>query len=286
MRKVLTQSEEMGCCPNKNYSQENTMKRYPILLLLLLLSLNVFAQRKALVIGNSSYGKDHISTSLNDAQLAADALKAINYEVTQLQNLDFEAMKTALDNFKGSLRTGDVAVFYYAGYTSQVAGKNYLLPNNSKKQIDERMVGVDVVLEAMSRATHSFMFLENRTLPRSFLRKMCAKDKGLAEIQRLNKNQAFAMASSVGQDLPAQGQRYSIFTYTLFNKMTSDMYNYPDLMLEVQNAVYSYTSKAQKPFWQSTLQAPFTFWEPIQGLKFPFRLPNYRGLDGGGSYNF
>ncbi len=262
------------------------MKRYPILILLLLLSLNAFAQRKALVIGNSRYGNDRIPTSLNDAQLAADALEAINYEVTHVQNQDYEAMLMAIDGFKNGLRTGDVAVLYFAGFTKQVAGMNYLIPHSDSIPRNEKLISADVVLEALSRATNSFLFLENRTLPRSFFKKMCAKDKGLSAIQRLNKNQGFAMAAAVGQDLPAQGEHYSIFTYSLFSKMTADMHNYPDLMESVQNEVSSYTSKAQKPFWQNTLQAPFTFWEPVQGLKYPFRLPSYRGLDGGGSYNF
>lgn len=262
------------------------MKRYLLISLLMILSISTFAQRKALVIGNSQYGKDHVNTSLNDAQLAADALMAINYDVTHLQNQDYDAMLKAMDTFKEGLRTGDVAVFYYAGFTKQIAGKNYLIPNAKTVSKSEKLISVDVVLESLSRATNSFMFLENRTLPRSFFKKLCGKDKGLKSIQRLNKNQGFAMATDIGENLSTQGERYSIFSYSLFNKMTSDMHNFPDLMQGVQAEVMAYTSKAQKPYWQSTLQAPFTFWEPIQGLKYPFALPPYRGLDGGGSYNF
>ncbi len=273
---------------NKTIRIGEIMKKYAVLLMLMLLSLSAFAQRKALVIGNSGYYKDKIPTSLNDAQLAADALKAIDYEVSQYSDLDYPATVSALDNFKKSLTTGDVAVFYYAGFTKQIAGKNYLVPYSKDKvdDLDKKLISVDVALEALSRATNSFMFLENRTLPRSFLKAMCPKDKGLESPQRLNANQGFTMASAVGKELKAQGERYSIFTYSLFNKITTDMYDYPVLMKSVQDEVYSFTSKDQKPFWQGNLKAPFTFWEPTQQLKFPFRLPSYRGLDGGGSYNF
>ena len=245
---------------NKTIRIGEILKKYAGLLMLMLLSLSAFAQRKALVIGNSGYYKDKIPTSLNDAQLAADALKAIDYEVSQYSDLDYPATVSALDNFKKSLTTGDVAVFYYAGFTKQIAGKNYLVPYSKDKvdDLDKKLISVDVALEALSRATNSFMFLENRTLPRSFLKAMCPKDKGLESPQRLNANQGFAMASAVGKEL----------------------------MKSVQDEVYSFTSKDQKPFWQGNLKAPFTFWEPTQQLKFPFRLPSYRGLDGGGSYNF
>jgi hypothetical protein len=256
--------------------------------MLMILSFSAFAQRKALVIGNSRYYKDEISTSLNDAQLAADALKAIDYEVSQYSDLDYAATISALDNFKKSLVSGDTAVFYYAGFTKQIADKNYILPYSKSKldDLDETLISVDVVLEALSRASNSFLFMENRTLPSGFPKSLCPKDKGLQSIQRLNANQGFAMASDVGKELRAQGERYSIFTYSLFNKITSDMYDFPVLMKSVQDEVYSYTSKDQKPYWQSNMKAPFTFWEPTQQLKFRFRLPSYRGLDGGGSYNF
>ncbi len=262
------------------------MKKHLLIVMLMLISFSAFAQRKALVIGNSRYGSDRIPTSLNDAQLAADALGAINYEVTHLQDLNYDEMLKALDGFKAKLRTGDTAVFYFAGFTKQEAGRNYLIPNAQNVGKTEQLISVDVVLESLSRATNSFMFLENRTLPRGFFSKLWGRDKGLSSIQRLNQNQGFAMASDIGKDLVAQGERYSIFSYSLFNKMTSEMYNYPDLMRAVQEEVSAYTAKAQKPFWQATLQAPFTFYEPIQNMKYPFRLPAYKGLDGGGSYNF
>ncbi|MCB5278473.1 MAG: caspase family protein [Candidatus Cloacimonetes bacterium] len=264
------------------------MKKYCLLILLIMLSLSSFAQRKALVIGNKDYQDEGIPTSLNDAKLATDALKAINYDVTQLADLDYSAMNQAIENFVKSLTTSDVAVFYYTGYTKQISGKNFLIPLSEKgaKASNEKLISIEDVLSKLRKASYSFVFLENRSQKRSFFKKLCPKNKGLEAIENLGNNQGFAMASTLGKDLTAQGERYSIFTYTLFTKITSDMYDFPDLMNNVRTEVESYTSEAQKPHWQSNLQAPFTFWEPTQALKFRFRLPSYRGLDGGGSYNF
>lgn len=264
------------------------MKKYLILWLTLMVSLSAFAQRKALVIGNKGFDKYQLNTSLNDAQLAADAFAAMDYEVSLHKDLSYTQMLAAINSFKKTLSSNDVAVFYYAGYTVQECGKNYLLPYTKAKdkKADERQVSVDVVLEALTRAHRSFMILESRQTGKPFPKSLCGKEKGLAKIEKLGKNQGFAMASAPGKELQEQGEKYSIFTYTLFSKMTSSMLNYPDLMQESSDAVKSHTNKAQIPHWQSSLDAPFSFWEQTQQQKFRFNFPTYRFLDGGGSYNF
>ena len=265
------------------------MKKYLILMLTLMVSLSAFAKGKALVIGNSGYDKYQLTTSLNDAQLAADAFTAMDYEVTLHKDQSYPQMIAAINDFKKSLTTNDVAVFYYAGYTVQDCGKNYLLPyiQAKDKKADERQVSVDEVLEALTNAHRSFMILESRQTGKAFPKSLCDKEKGLAKIEKLGKNQGFAMAGTLGKELKEQGEKYSIFTYTLFNKMTSGMINFPVLMQESTEAVKAHTKKAQIPHWQSTLDAPFSFWEQTQMQKIrSFRFPLYRSLEGGGSYNF
>ncbi|MDD3103445.1 MAG: caspase family protein [Candidatus Cloacimonetes bacterium] len=264
------------------------MKKHLILWFIMMVSLSAFAQRKALVIGNSGYDKYQLKTSLNDAQLAADAFTAMDYEVSLYKDQSYSQMLAAINSFKKNLSTNDVAVFYYAGYTVQECGKNYLLPYTQAKdkKADLRQISVDTILEALTRAHRSFMILESRQTGKSFPKNLCSKDKGLAKIDHLGKNQGFVMASAPGKELQQQGEKYSIFTYTLFSKMTSSMMNYPELMQESADAVKSYTKKAQIPYWQSTLDAPFSFWEQTQQEKLRLNFPTYRFLDGGGSYNF
>ncbi len=265
------------------------MKKYILLLLILsLATVSAFAQRKALVIGNSGHGKHSLSTSLNDAQLAADAFLAIDYDVTLHKDLTYPDFLKAIEDFKANLSINDVAVFYYAGFTEQDSGRNYLMPyvDAKSKTRDMEVISVDVALEAISRAYRSFMILEGRQIGKSFPKSLCSKDKGLAEIIYLRPNQGFAMANEAGGQLKSQGDKYSIFTYTLFDKITTGMIDFPVLMEETTESVKAFTNNKQIPHWQSTLDAPFSFWEQTQELKFPFRLPGYRSLEGGGSYNF
>jgi len=262
------------------------MKKYLITWLILMICLGAFAQRKALVIGNSTLDKHSFKSSLNDAQLAADALLALDYSVEHKTNLTYSQFNAALDKFKKTLQTGDVAVFYFSGFTKQECEKNYLLPVPDPKSKEEQSISVDVVLEALSRATESFVFLESRQVPGSFLKNPCGKDKGLAAIGKLANNQAFAMASALDKELRAKDSKYSVFTHALFKNMTEDMMDFPDLMAATISDVKAATKNAQIPYWKSNLKAPFSFFHPEQPLKTRFRLPAYRSLEGGGSYNF
>lgn len=262
------------------------MKKFLITWLILMISLGAFAQRKALVIGNAHADKHEFKSSINDAQLAADALRALDYSVEHKSNLNYQQFIAAVDAFKKTLGTSDVAVFYYSGFTKQECGKNYLIPSPDAKSKAEQSISVDVVLEALSRATESFMFLESRQIPSSIFKKPCSKDKGLAEISKLAANQSFAMASARGQELNAKDSKYSIFTHALFSNMTSEMMDFPELMASTVQDVKTATRNAQEPYWKSNLKAPFSFYHPEQALKYRFRLPSYRSLEGGGSYNF
>ena len=75
-------------------------------------------RRVALVIGNAAYGEPdaRLTNPVNDARQVAKALRELHFDDVFLQeDLDREGMEQAVDDFIGTLRAGDVAVFYYAG---------------------------------------------------------------------------------------------------------------------------------------------------------------------------
>ena len=91
------------------------------------------AQRRvALVIGNAAYVEPDakLTNPVNDARDVAEALGALDFdEVFLREDLDREGMEQAVDDFVGTLRAGDVAVFYYAGHGLELDdGENYLAP--------------------------------------------------------------------------------------------------------------------------------------------------------------
>jgi hypothetical protein len=54
----------------------------------------------------------------------------MGYVTTLVLDADRSTMSSMIDQFAGSIRTGDVAVFYYAGHGMQVDGENYLIPTD------------------------------------------------------------------------------------------------------------------------------------------------------------
>jgi formylglycine-generating enzyme required for sulfatase activity len=88
------------------------------------------ARKVALVVGNANY-KDANKTlpnPANDAQLIAETLKKLGFNVVLKTDLTKSQMKAAFDQVVGLVNPGDVMLFYYAGHGLQLGGKNYLLP--------------------------------------------------------------------------------------------------------------------------------------------------------------
>ena len=99
----------------------------------------VFANRKALVIGNNRYTKiSTLQNAVQDAQSIADSLEAVGYKVTLLKNLNQSDMKAEIRKFKTNVDGGDEVLFFYAGHGVQIESTNYLLPVNiSGESVDE-----------------------------------------------------------------------------------------------------------------------------------------------------
>jgi uncharacterized caspase-like protein len=117
------------------------------LCLIVIASAAAAQSRVALVIGNGAYtAAPPLSTSVADAGLVAETLRAAGYDVTQLADVRAadigQAMRGFLDKVAAAGPDG-VAFFYYAGHGAQSGGENYLVPVDAKIAGDE-----DVAYEA------------------------------------------------------------------------------------------------------------------------------------------
>ena len=107
------------------------------------------AGRYALVIGNSAYtGSPPLKNPKNDAELIAQTLTEVGFEVTKVTDADQRQMRRAMLDFSRVLRNneGSVGLFYYAGHGVQVRGINYMVPVTAdiKDEEEVRFEGVDV----------------------------------------------------------------------------------------------------------------------------------------------
>src|SRR5262245_17286407 len=123
------------------------------------------SQRVALVIGNSAYQHTpRLENPRNDATDMAAALMRLGFEVIAGFDLDKVALERKLRDFSQALETAEVGLFFYAGHSLQVAGRNYLVPVDAKAEtadaLDWEMVRLDLVQRTMERAAIKIIFLD------------------------------------------------------------------------------------------------------------------------------
>jgi hypothetical protein len=118
-------------------------------------ALPIFANRKALVIGNDGY--KFVSKLLNakqDATVIAENLTKVGYNVTLKLDQSEKEMKATLRSFKAQVDSGDEVAIFYAGHGVQLANTNYLIPidvaGEGEEQIKDEAISLQRILDDMS----------------------------------------------------------------------------------------------------------------------------------------
>jgi uncharacterized caspase-like protein len=100
----------------------------------------IFANRKALVIGNDLYTDvSKLNNAGADAEAMAKSLTEVGYVVSKHLNLNEKSFKVALRDFRQKVQGGDEVLFFYAGHGVQLANANYLLPIDIKGESEEQI---------------------------------------------------------------------------------------------------------------------------------------------------
>ena len=91
-------------------------------------------KRYALVIGVADY--DHIprlNNSVRDAELIADTLEKLEFEVSLVKDPSFELLRASLAGYARRLEAEDnpVSVVYYSGQGAEISGATYLVPRDA-----------------------------------------------------------------------------------------------------------------------------------------------------------
>ena len=68
---------------------------------------------------------------MNGRNAIAKKLRTLNFDVKSYNNLDRDAMHTAVDDFEAQLPNYDIALFYYAGHGFECNGNNLLMPTDT-----------------------------------------------------------------------------------------------------------------------------------------------------------
>jgi len=115
----------------------------------------IFANRKALVIGNDGYKfVNPLQNAKEDAKAIAENLAKVGYKVTLKLDQSEKEMKASLRIFKSQLEAGDEVAFFYAGHGLQLTNSNFLIPidvaGENEEQIRDEAIPLQRVLDDMA----------------------------------------------------------------------------------------------------------------------------------------
>lgn len=221
------------------------------------------AERVALVIGNSDY--DHVSrlpNPRNDSADIAHSLRRLGFEVAELGDLGFTAMRRALGEFRKQALNAEMAVVFYAGHGMEVSNRNYLIPTDAELATDGAIsyeaIPLDLVTEAVSGAsTLKLVMLDAcRNNPFAAGMELTSPDRaigrGLARVEPVA-GTLVAFAAKEGTVASDGDGRNSPFTAALLKHLEEPGLEIQFLFRRVRDSVMLETRNRQQPFTYGSL---------------------------------
>jgi formylglycine-generating enzyme required for sulfatase activity len=225
--------------------------------------------RIALVIGNSNYASGPLPNPANDAQMMADTLTSLGFDVIARRNADQNTMKRAIQDFGSRLEKGGpsaVGLFYYAGHGVQLNGRNYLIPTTAQidreGDVEIEAVSADWVIEQMRYARNRLnIVILDACRNNPFTRSMRSVDHGLATMDA-PAGILIAYSTAPGAVAMDGNGRDSPYTEALSAAMRNQHEPVEQVFKHVRVGVMSATANKQVPWESSSLTGDFYFAGP------------------------
>jgi len=231
--------------------------------------------RIAMVVGISAYkNAPRLSNPVNDAHAIGDALRRLNFDVAELDDVDFLNFQRGLREFGIRAQDADVAVVYYAGHGVQVDHENYLLPSDAKLERERDLLyealPLSLILGEISQAhkigivlldaCRNNPFIERMSRSMSVAGRAIATSLGLARVDNVPRNTMVVMATKADQ-VADDGGEHSPFAAALLAHFQLPGLELSLFFRSVRDTVLRATSNRQEPYVFSSLGAePFYFY--------------------------
>ncbi len=222
-------------------------------------------KRLALVIGNGAYLLSPLKNPVNDAQLMADELKKLGFDVMSYTDLSQNDMKSKIREFGNKLsKEKGVGLFYYAGHGIQLNGENYLIPVtaviNKEQDVELESVNLKRVLGEMDYAQNDLNIVildacRNNPFARSF---RSGGGNGLASTTA-PKGTFIAYATAPGSVASDGSGKNGLYTQELVKALEQPGYKIEDVFKAVRNNVYKLSNEMQVPWENSSIFGDFYF---------------------------
>ncbi len=220
--------------------------------------------RHALVIGNAAYKTERLDNSVNDARAMGSTLRALGFNVAQLEDASRNQMFEAIRVFGDRIKAGSVGLFYYAGHGVQVKGRNYLLPVDSGIEREDEVVhhAIDIaqVLEKMEVAKNPVnIVILDACRDNPFVPATRSTARGLAPLDApVGTLIAFATAPGAKAS-DGTGSKHGVYTQHLLSHMKEPTLKVEEVFKRVRAGVRQDTAGRQIPWEHSSLVGDFYF---------------------------
>jgi len=112
------------------------------------------ASRVALVVGIADYRAiGSLRNTVRDAELIAERLEQVGFEVTTLRDPDFAALDRALTQFSFKAEVAEIALLYYAGHGVETQARNFVLPADAVIAEAEDLATQGIALDRLLAST-------------------------------------------------------------------------------------------------------------------------------------
>ena len=234
----------------------------------LVVSMEAYAEKRvALVVGNSAYTNiSPLSNPRNDAELIAQTLREVGFEVVTAIDADRRTMGRAIREFGKALRLAGkdaVGLFYFAGHGVQARGANYLIPVGAVVEdhadLEIEALSASNILTQMESAGNKLnLVILDACRNNPFKATFRSSERGLARVTAAS-GSLVAFAAAPGQ-VAADGRgKNSPFTAALVDAMRQPGLQVEQVFKRVRVRVERETGGAQTPWEESSLRGNFYF---------------------------
>jgi TPR repeat protein len=223
-------------------------------------------RRVALVMGNAAYqSAAPLRTPVADATKVGELLRALDFSVVVLTDVDKAGMELALRRFSAEIDGADVALFYYSGHAAQVGDLNYLVPVSAK--IDgARSLALDTIaLQDLSSAMQQsgakvqLLFLDacrDNPFGSALSSKPSGGSRGLARLETAN-GSLIVFSTAPGQVARDGAGDVSPFTAGFLRYAPLPNLDIRQMLSRVRSYVATETDGQQVPWDNSSLLGDF-----------------------------
>lgn len=236
-----------------------------------------FAERVALVIGNSAYEHTgQLNNPVNDATDIAAMLEQMEFEVDVALDVDGAEFANRLAAFTARAKGAEIALLYYSGHGLQFEGESYLMPVDATLAnsfaVRRETIPINDILAQMQGAEVGLVFLDacrnnplSETLARSLepIGRAASVGRGLVMTNFNVSNMLIAYAAAPG-DIALDGTgRNSPFTTAILEHLPTPGEHISVLLKRVRQSVAEETRRAQLPEFRDMMETEFFLVPPV-----------------------